>query len=469
MKTLGIALYFVAMLPSVRAAEPWATARGNAARTGCIDQQAGPATAKVLWVHRSQEHVVATPAPAGAHLYVAGIGALNTTALHALPLTADSKPQPAWTRSTPLLKLPIVSSPAVADGKLVFGDGMHQTDGAILHCLNSDGMPLWELGVPGTLVHIEGAPTVAGSRVFVGGGAAGVMCVERDRVMLNGKEMGATEIQKILTAKWAELKAKYEEDKKKDPDFAVPPNEDMLPKPSPVRVWQVGQEKWHVDAPVAVVSSKVLVASAFLDKEKVGDRAILCLDAATGKTLWRQPLTLNPWGGPAVIGDVVVVAGSTVNYDPKSLQGAKGELAAFDLATGQPKWRKDLPGGVVGGVALADGTAVVCATDGKVRAFDVASGERKWLYDAKSPLFAPPAVVAGVVYAGDLKGIVHAVQLADGKPIWKLDLGSDPAVKAPGMIYAGPVVHGGKLYVATCNLDGEFIRQPTVVVCIGAK
>jgi outer membrane protein assembly factor BamB len=287
--------------------------------------------------------------------------------------------------------------------------------------------------------------------------------------MLNGKEMGATEIQKILTAKWAELKAKYEEDKKKDPDFAVPPNEDMLPKPSPVRVWQVGQEKWHVDAPVAVVSSKVLVASAFLDKEKVGDRAILCLDAATGKTLWRQPLTLNPWGGPAVIGDVVVVAGSTVNYDPKSLQGAKGELAAFDLATGQPKWRKDLPGGVVGGVALADGTAVVCATDGKVRAFDVASGERKWLYDAKSPLFAPPAVVAGVVYAGDLKGIVHAVQLADGKPIWKLDLGSDPAVKAPGMIYAGPVVHGGKLYVATCNLDGEFIRQPTVVVCIGAK
>jgi hypothetical protein len=46
---------------------------------------------------------------------------------------------------------------------------------------------------------------------------------------------------------------------------------------------------------------------------------------------------------------------------------------------------------------------------------------------------------------------------------------ADRAVQAPGMIYGGPVVHGGKVYVATCNLEGPLARQPTVVVCIGAE
>ena len=53
-------------------------------------------------------------------------------------------------------------------------------------------------------------------------------------------------------------------------------------------------------------------------------------------------------------------------------------------------------------------------------------------------MFAPPAVVGGVVYAGDLNGVVHAIDLADGAGKWKLDLATDPAVKAPGMIYGGP-------------------------------
>src|SRR5262249_14676410 len=141
-------------------------------------------------------------------------------------------------------------------------------------------------------------------------------------------------IQKILDGKWAELLAKYEEEKKKDPDFAVPPNEDMLPKPAPVKVWQGGQEEGHVDAPVAGVGDRVLVASAFLDKEKVGDRALFCLDAKTGQEKWKAPLPVNPWGGPSVQGDVVVVGGSTIGYDPKALKGAKGSLTALDLASG---------------------------------------------------------------------------------------------------------------------------------------
>jgi outer membrane protein assembly factor BamB len=220
---------------------------------------------------------------------------------------------------------------------------------------------------------------------------------------------------------------------------------------------------------VAVADGKVLAASAFLDKEKVGERALFALDLRNGAILWQTPLKVNPWGGPSVSGDTIVVTGSTIGYDLKALKGAKGEIAAYSLKDGKEKWHKDIPAGVVSCAALTQDLAITTATDGKVRAFDLASGERRWIYDARIPFFAPAAVSAGVAYAGDLRGVIHAIDLTNGTAKWTLDLGSDPAVKAPGSVYGGPVLHGGRLYVATANLEGAYARQPTVVVCLGEK
>jgi outer membrane protein assembly factor BamB len=458
---------------SLRAAEPsatWSTYRGNPQRTGNVDGQPGPGVPRVLWTFKSQEHFIASPVVASGRVYISGLGGLNAGTFYCLSDDPKTAERIVWTKMVPYLKLPTVSSPALADGKLIFGDGMHQTDGALLHCLRSDtGGMLWQLPQPGKLVHMEGSATVAQKRVFIGGGSAGVLCVDLDRLTLDGKEHDLAAIQALLDKKWKELQAKYEVEKKKDPCFAVPPNEDMLPKPTPRRVWQQGEQKWHVDAPLTVVGDRVLVASAFLDKEKLGDRALYCLDAAKGDIQWRTPLKLNPWGGPSVVGDLVVVGGSTIGYDPRLLKGAKGEIAAYNLADGKEKWHKSVPGGVVSCVALTKDLAIATATDGKVRAFELTNGERRWIYDAKTPFFAPAAVAGGVAYAGDLKGVIHAIDLATGQARWTLDLGTQPDVKAPGMVYGGPVVQGGRLYVATCNLEGPFARQPTAVVCVGDK
>ena len=42
-------------------------------------------------------------------------------------------------------------------------------------------------------------------------------------------------------------------------------------------------------------------------------------------------------------------------------------------------------------------------------------------------------------------------------------------VGAPGMVYGGVSVHGGKVCVATCNLEGPNARKDTVIAVIGAK
>ncbi len=462
---------FVIAFP-VAAADPgpWATYRGNPARTGNTDNLPGPTNPAVLWVVKSQDHFIAAPVPVGTNVYAAGLGAFNRPSISLIPVASTAEIKPVWVRSAPYLRLASVSSPAVSGNLLVFGDGMHQDDGGILHCLTADtGRPVWQFPLPGTLVHLEGAPVIANGKVFMGGGGAGAFCVELDKATLDGKVVTPAEIAALQEAKWKELVAKYEEAKKKDPDFAVPPSEDQLLKPAPKLVWKKGETKWHVDAPVSVVGDKVLVCTSFLDKEMVGERALYCLNAATGETVWTQKLPLNPWGGATVAGDTVVVTGSSVGYYYAQLKGAKGTVAAFDLTTGKPKWQKDVPGGIVACAAIANDLVVCTATDGKVRAFALADGDRRWIYDAKGPLFAPPAIAGGTVYVGDLQGSVHAVNATDGTAKWKLDIGADPAVKSPGMVYGGIAVHGGKLFVGSCNLEGPLAGKPTFMACVGSK
>ncbi|MBI3409895.1 MAG: PQQ-binding-like beta-propeller repeat protein [Planctomycetes bacterium] len=472
--TRGLLLSVAAVLllsPHARAqGEAWSTYRGNAQRTGNTDGLAGPENPKLLWVLKSKDNYIASPVPAGARLFISGLGAFNTANFACLSADPKAANRTLWTKTTPYLKLPTVSSPAVFGNKLIFGDGMHQTDGATLHCVDVDkGGPIWQHPVPGDLVHLEGSPTIVDGKAYIGGGAAGVICVDINKITLDGKEIDLAAVQKILAQRWQQLLAKYEEDKKKDPCFAIMPTEDQLPRANPHRVWQQGEAKWHVDAPVTVVDGKVLVASAFLDKEKVGDRALYCLDAKTGVMIWRAPLKLNPWGGASVQGNTIVVTGSSIGYYPGALKGAKGMVAAYDLKDGKEKWVKDVSGGVVGCAAISDGAVVVSATDGKVRAFSLEDGDRRWVCDAKTPLFAPVAIAKGVVYAGDFKGVLHAIDLKSGSENWVLDLGAHPDVQAPGMVYGGPIVHSGRVYMATCNLEGPFARQPTFVACVGEK
>ncbi len=452
-------------------AEPaaWATYRGNPQRTGNTDGKAGPDSPAVLWAVKSKDHFVAAPVPVKDGVYLTGLGAFNRPFAAVFPMAGKTPAQTLWTKEPPYLSLASVSSPAVAGDYLVFGDGMHQDSGGQLHCVSAaTGKPLWQLKLPGDLIHLEGAPVVAGGKVFIGGGAAGVLCVELEKATLDGKEYDLTAVAKMQDAKWKDLAAKYEEAKAKKDDLALPPDEGQLLKFAPKKVWQKGEAKWHVDAAVNLAGDRLLVPTSYLDKEKVGERALYALKAATGDTLWKKELTYNPWGGATVAGDLAIVPGSSIGYYLKELKGAKGDVTAIDLKTGAVKWRKEIPtGGVVGCVAVSDGLAVCTATDGKVRAYKVSDGERAWLYDAKMPLFAPPAVAGGVVYAADLAGAVHAIDLKTGLAKWTLSVAKEAG--APGTVYGGVTVVGGKLVVATCNLDGPFAGKETVIACIGQK
>ena len=272
---LAVAAVAACALP---APADWPTHRGNAQRTGCLDDRSGPTTPKVLWAYKSREHFVASPVADGKTVFAGGLGAFNTGVLHCLSAQAGAAKRVLWSKFAPYVKRPTVCAPSLAAGLVVFGDGMHQTHGAVLYCLNAaTGRGLWQLPLPGRDIRLECSPTIDRGRVYFGSGGGGVLCVDLKRVTLEGKQTDLAAVGKTLERRWAELVAKYEREKKADPDFAIPPTEDALPKPAPQTLWRRGQGTWYVGAPVALAGEKLLVASQYLDDEKIGKRCAICL------------------------------------------------------------------------------------------------------------------------------------------------------------------------------------------------
>jgi outer membrane protein assembly factor BamB len=424
----------------------------------------------------SQDHFIASVSPGEKGLiYVPALGALQSGAVHAVstdPSVAADK-RIAWTKTQPTLKLPTVCSPAVVAGKVIVGDGMHQNSSPTLYCFDAEkGTTLWQYSIPGDLIHIEGTPTVEAGRVFFGAGDAGVVCVDPSKVSVtvDGQTLEGEAATAAIAKKWKALQDKYQEDLKKDPDFALAPSEDQLPKPAPKVLWQRSEDggrKLHVDSPIAVAGDKVLVTSSNLS-EGARDCAVYCLGAADGAVKWRAELKHNPWGGATVAADgqTVIVGCSSIRFDPAEVAHAKGEVVALSLADGSVKWRKDVSGGVVSPVATARDLAFFTATDKKVRAFDLKTGDQRWAFDGKTPFFAGVAIAGEMVYACDLNGVLYAIGLGDGKQAWRLDIGKE--TKSPGHVYGSPVVHGGRIYIGTNAVALPEVKG-TVLVCVGEK
>jgi len=339
----------------------------------------------------------------------------------------------------------------------------------VLYCLQAEtGMPVWQYPVPGKLVHLEAGPAINKARVYACGGDAGVLCLDAKRVTLDGKEQDLAEVIPVLARRWAAMQAKYELEKQKDPLLAIPPNDGELPKPAPKLLWQQGKGKWHVDAPPALAGDFVLVASAYLDEEKVGLRSLLCLKAADGSLVWEAPLKLNPWAGATVAGQLVLVGCSNIRFDRKLIERARGEIVAVDLASGKVRWQQELAGGILSAIAVKGNVAVCTTTAGKAIGWDCATGQRLWEYEAKQPFFGGAAIAGDTVYVADLKANVHALGLADGKEQWTYDVASDLSVQSRSMVFGSPTVHGGDIYLATCNLEGE-VDQPSYIACLSDK
>ncbi|HYH66029.1 MAG TPA: PQQ-binding-like beta-propeller repeat protein [Urbifossiella sp.] len=183
-----------------------------------------------------------------------------------------------------------------------------------------------------------------------------------------------------------------------------------------------------------------------------GQEVLRCLDAATGKELWKEGYTTPPVTGfaggyPAARSSPAVAAGKVVTF------GVQGVLSCLDAATGKVQWRKDNTGPVPMfstscSPLIAGGLCVVqVGGDGRgaVVAFDLGTGAERWRWASDGTKYASPTVVdVGGLKAvvAETTGTVSAVGLADGKVLWQASFSSKYNASTP--VAAGPVVmYGG--------------------------
>ena len=98
--------------------------------------------------------------------------------------------------------------------------------------------------------------------------------------------------------------------------------------------------------------------------------------------------------------------------------GHKGEVAAFDIASGKLAWRVHLKAPLSGGTAVGDGMVLIGTSDGRLFALDAASGKNRWTVRVNGEVLAPAALSERLIALRTVDGKLHALAPADGHELW---------------------------------------------------
>jgi outer membrane protein assembly factor BamB len=276
----------------------------------------------------------------------------------------------------------IFSSPAVAEGRLFIGEGFHQDAGCKLYCLEAaDGKKLWEHP---TGSHTESTPCVANGKVYFGAGDDGLYCLD-----------AAT-----------------------------------------------GAEQWHlnglhVDANPVVVDGRLYCGSGVGDVYK--DTVVFCLDAFTGKEYWRTPTDLPVWGEPALVDGKVFIGIGNGNF-LESAERPAGAVLGLDAATGRRLWRHDARDGVHTRIVADRDGVWFGSRDGHCYCVAPADGAERWKADLGSPVLASPALAPGgahIVALGS-EGRVCCLDAKTGRIDWTFDVAKN--ADQPATLFSSPAV-----------------------------
>jgi len=188
------------------------------------------------------------------------------------------------------------------------------------------------------------------------------------------------------------------------------------------------------------------------------DGACYAFDLASGERRWRRPLGDAIGSSPVYYDGVVYIA--VEYYDPS------GSVAAVDAATGDLLWMDGRPTHhphSTIALALSAGRLVVGSNDGVCYAWTFPDMERAWAFETGAEIKGPVAVHDDLAIVGSWDGHVYGVDLADGSERWAFaadrEFMSGPAVDPGGTAYVGG--HDGRIYALDAATGEERWRYAT--------
>jgi outer membrane protein assembly factor BamB len=398
------------------ATHDWPTFRGGPQRTGAVAGSPSPTTGGINWSFANDaKSFHSSPAVVGNRLYVtsAEVGVFSTRgAIYCLDADTGGvvwKAAPDGFRAT-------FSSPAVAGKYLVTGEGLHQVKDGRITCLDvtRGGAVLWSYR---TKSHVESTACIAHGRAVIGAGDDGYYCFQLE------------------------------------PDAHG----------NPVLLWHLPGDKYP-DAENDAVEHEGRIYLGL----GLGGQALVCVDAATGRELWRVATPFPVFCPPAIArgkifvgmgnGDFVFSAEELLARQIETRRGSgaseaqiaeltkawktHGEVWCIDLATQKVEWRFQTDRAVLGAISASDDRIFFGTRGGTVYSvgFD---GRQNATWSAHAPLLASLAVTASHVYATAENGRLFALDRTTLQPAWESALGS------AGTHLSSPAVARGHVYVGT--------------------
>jgi len=125
-----------------------------------------------------------------------------------------------------------------------------------------------------------------------------------------------------------------------------------------------------------------------------------------------------------------------------------GNLHCVDAATGKLLWKYNVGSPIMHSPACGSGLVVTGCYDGAVVALS-AEGKQVWRTPTKGPVWASPLIYKSKVFIGDRLGVFYALDLATGEVLWTYDVGAPIMLSASALRSeaSGSKTADGRLYL----------------------
>lgn len=157
-----------------------------------------------------------------------------------------------------------------------------------------------------------------------------------------------------------------------------------------------------------------------------------------------------------------------------------GRVYAWEIESGQEKWRFETGGPIGHAPMWHEGTLYVGSMDRKLYALDGATGKLKWSFAAGEGIWTSPVVFGGKVMFGARDGVFTVVDAQTGAERWKVQTGdrilTSPSISEDGqwVVFASEDMHvycaavaDGKLRWKSKKLQGLSVRDYAPVIFRG--
>lgn len=407
----------------------WSTSRGGSRRLGRGPGNLDPTISTAVWKNDRDQTVFSSPAVSGSRVYFAtatGMGPFSPEGRGAIVCVEAESGREVW-RYAPTDYRATFSSPVVADGCVVCGEGLHQVQDARVTCLDLLGNKRWEFR---TKSHVESTAAIADGKVFIGAGADGFYCL------------------------------------------ALEPTDDGQPRV----LWHLDGEKFP-DCESSPAVSDGVVYFGLGD----GGFAICAVDAMTGTQRWRIETPYPVFAPPTVADGKLYVATGNGNYvqsaadllemklqilkddgaTEQQLTAARqrlqpaGEVWCIDLASQQVDWKFAARDAILGDIVRGDDSLYFGSRDGHLYRVSL-GGQLLGKVDLREPLVCSPALGKRHVYSTTSAGRLFCLDALTLKPVWDASLGGGEN------FVSSPMVAHGHVYVGTAQQGLRCLGQPGV-------